>query len=258
MARPALFEFEDLAWFPKSIRDAGTDYLQLMWEAGAYKPIVPRLRDALVKTGSQRILDLASGGGGPVVAVYKALVKTGTTVRITLSDKFPNLAAFNYARERTNGGVDYVEEPVDATAVPSHLPGFRTIFTSLHHSPPELVQRMLQDAVDRRCPIGVFDMTARTLPPASFLLLGNPVAELLTRPFVRPFRWRSLFFTYIVPVIPLFVAWDGFVSGLRLYSVRQLQEIVQSLPPNDYVWEIGAERFPRSITHLIGYPRPKS
>lgn len=257
MGMVRLFEFGDLAWFPKSIRDVGTDYLRLMWEAGAYKPIVPRLRDALVKTNSQHVFDLASGGGGPVVAVYKELLKTSPTVRVTLSDKFPNLAAFNYARERTNGGVDYLEEPVDATAIPSHLNGFRTSFGALHHFRPELVRLILQDAVDRHCPIGIFDMTPRTPPPTSMLLLGNPLVQLLATPFVRPFRWSTLLWTYVVPVAPLALAWDALVSGLRLYPVRQLQEIVQALPPNDYVWEIGAERFPRSITYLIGCPQSK-
>ena len=254
MGRVRLFEFEDLAWFPKSIRDAGTDYLRLMWEAGAYRPIIPRLRDALVKTGTSGILDLGSGGGGPVVAVYKKLVKTGCAVRITLSDKFPNLAAFHYAQERTKGGINFVEQPVDATAVPSHLNGFRTMFASLHHFPPKMVGRILQDAVDQGRPVGIFDLAARTPPPPSVLLMGNPLSHLLVRPFVRPFRWSHLFWTYVLPVVPFFLAWDALVSGLRLYSVRQLQEIVQALPPNDYVWEIGAERFPRSITYLIGYP----
>lgn len=254
MGRVRLFEFEDLAWFPKSIRDAGTDYLRFMWEAGAYKPIVPKLRAALLKTSSEQILDLGSGGGGPVAAIYKELVKTGCAVRITLSDKFPNLAAFKYAQDRTDGGVDHVDEPVDATAVPAHLNGFRTLFASLHHFPPGVVQCILEDAVAHRRPIGVFDITARTPPPVSMLLLGNPLAQLLARPLVRPFRWSSLFWTYVIPIVPFFFTWDALVSGLRLYSVGQLQEIIQSLPPNDYVWKIGAERFPRSITYLIGYP----
>ena len=253
MRRIHLFEFEDLPWFPRSIRDAGTDYLRMMWEAGAYKPIVPRLRDALAKTGSSEILDLGSGGGGPIAAVYKELVNSGLRVRMTLSDKFPNLAAFNYARGRTDGGVDYVEESVDATAVPSHLAGFRTMFATLHHFRPELVRSILQDAVDQHCPIGVFDMTAMTPPPTSFLLLGNPLSHLLVAPFVRPFHWSRLLWTYLIPVVPLYVAWDGLVSGLRLYSMRELQKIVESLPTNDYVWKMGSERFPRSITYLIGY-----
>ena len=35
MTRIKLFEFEDLSWFPNSIRDAGTDILRFMWEKGS-------------------------------------------------------------------------------------------------------------------------------------------------------------------------------------------------------------------------------
>ena len=256
MRRIRLFEWEDLDWFPKPIRDAGGDIVHFMWESGkAHKPIVSRLKDALAKTGSQEILDLGSGGGGPVVAIYKELVKSGLAIRVTLTDKFPNLSAFKYASERTNGGVDFLEEPVDATAVPPHLSGFRTMFLTLHHFRPEMVRRILQDAVDRGYPIGIFDLSARTPPPLPMMFLGNPLGVLLATPFVRPFRWSRLFWTYLIPIVPIFVGWDAFVSGLRLYSVRELQEIVDGLDTNDYVWEIGREPFQRSITYLIGYPK---
>ena len=36
MLRVRLFEFESLAWFLRSIRDAETDLLRFMWEAGRY------------------------------------------------------------------------------------------------------------------------------------------------------------------------------------------------------------------------------
>jgi hypothetical protein len=147
-----------------------------------------------------------------------------------------------------------VEEPVDATGVPPDLKGFRTMFTTLHHFRPEMVSRILQDAVNQRCSIGIFDLSARTPPPISMVLWCNPIGALLATPFVRPFRWTRLLWTYIIPIVPIFSAWDGFVSGPRLYSVQELQEIVQGLPSNDYVWELGREPFPRYITYLIGYP----
>jgi hypothetical protein len=256
MKRLHLFELGDLAWFPKSIRDAGMDLLRFKWELGGlHKPIAIRLRDALLQTGSTNILDLASGGGGPVIAVYEELARLGCNVRITLTDKFPNLAAFKYARERTRGGVDFIPEPVDAVAVLPHLDGFRTMFTSMHHFRPDTLRRILQDAVDRQRPIGLFDFNAFPgPPPLQMLLLSTPPGVLLATPFVQPFRWSRLFWTYIVPILPLFVIWDGQVSALRLYSVRELQGIVASLPPNGYVWKIEKEPFPHPITCLIGYP----
>ena len=104
MRRFQLFEFEDLPWLPASLRDSGTDYLRFMWEAGAYRPIVPRLRDALQRTAADQILDLCSGGGGPQVAIYAALERSGCATRITLTDKFPNVTAFAHLRSRTAGG----------------------------------------------------------------------------------------------------------------------------------------------------------
>ena len=256
MARPRLFEFEDLAWFPKSIRDLGTDLLRFMWEVGkVYRPIVPRLRDALIKTGSQEIVDVGSGGGGPVVAIFPELIKSGLPARITLTDKFPNLGAFQYAKQRTNGGIDFIERSVDATAMPPDLKVLRTMFANLHHFPPELVRGILQDAVRQRCPIGIFDFAAfPSPPPPAVFLVDTPISVLLATPFVRPFRWSRLFWTYVIPIVPLIFPLDGILSGLRLYSVRELRGIVESLPANDYVWELGSEPFPHCITYLIGYP----
>lgn len=94
MRAPRLFELEDQAWLPRPIRDAGTDYIRIMWELGAYQPIVRRLKEALVATESQTIVDLCSGGGGPVVAVQRALEQAGLAVDVILTDRYPNVGAF--------------------------------------------------------------------------------------------------------------------------------------------------------------------
>lgn len=142
--------------------------------------------------------------------------------------------------------------------MPEHLNGFRTMFAALHHFSPEAVRRILQDAIAKRQPIAAFDMTRGKLPPTSMAVLGNPLGVLLAAPFVRPFRWSRLFWTYLAPIVPLCLTWDVFVSGLRLHSVQDMQGLVASLPPNDYVWQVGGEKFPRSVTYLIGYPQRNS
>ena len=240
MRRVHLFELEDQSWLPGSVRDAGTEFLRFTVEAGdVYRPIIPRLKDALTKTASSEILDLCSGGDGPVVGIHRQLAEAGCTVRITLSDRYPNLPAFEYVRKRSGGRVDFLDVPVDATAVPEHLPGFRTLFAPWHHFRPGVARRILQDAVDRRQPIGVFDFSVRRPPPLSIMLLANPLALLMLTLFIRPFRWSRLFWTYVIPIVPLYFMWDGFVSSLRLYSTQELQELVDELRSNDYLWEVG-------------------
>lgn len=256
MGRIHLFELEDQDWFPRPLRDAGTDFVRFMAETGnLYAPIVSQLKRALIETGSEDVLDLCSGGGGPVPSLQKRLAADGCEVRFTLTDKFPNRPAFEHALRHSRGAVDFSDEAVDATAVPPYLSGFRTLFASFHHFRPATARRILQDAVDQRRPIAVFEITVRNV----FVALGSlflAFLVLLATPFIRPFRWSRLFWTYVVPIMPFFVAWDGSVSCLRTYSIQELQALVDGLGPNDYVWQIGRERgvLSSGVNYLIGYP----
>ncbi len=257
MARMQLFELEDMPWLPDSFRDTGTDFLRtIMALAKPYAPVVPRLAQAVQASGASSIIDLCSGGGGPIAHVRKGLIEAGCDVPLTLSDIYPNAAAFAYVQRQAGGDVDFVAEPVDATAVPEHLTGFRTLFTAFHHFPPRSATSILQDAVDKWRGIGIFEITERV--PASFLItFVNIFLVLLMAPFTRPFRWSRLFWTYLPPLAPLYVWWDGFASIFRSYTLDELHAMVDGLAPNDYVWQIGREPTrPTPITYLIGYPKP--
>ena len=74
LPRLQLVELEDLTWFPHTIRDLATDYLQFMETRFAlHKPVVPLLRMMLENSKTSCVVDLCSGGGGPVLAIYEAL-----------------------------------------------------------------------------------------------------------------------------------------------------------------------------------------
>jgi len=88
-------------------------------------------------------------------------------------------------------------------------------------------------------------------------LIAAPIMVLLLVPFLRPFRASWLVFTYVIPIIPLFVLWDGFVSGLRVYSVSELEALVAGIGGGDYVWEAGRIQMgaqPVRATYLLGRP----
>ena len=65
------------------------DYLKFLFgNSNFYKPIIPLIVQGLEKSGQNKILDLCSGGGGPIVQVQKSLKElTNTDFKITLSDK---------------------------------------------------------------------------------------------------------------------------------------------------------------------------
>ena len=252
-----LVELEDLAWFPAILRDGGTTYLELALRlSGHGAMLAPRVAQALTDTGERHVVDLCSGGGGPAAIVAAELHKQGMPVTVRLSDLYPNLPALQRQAAESGGALSVEPRPVDATAVPADVKGFRTIFNAFHHFPPELARRVLQNAVDARQPIGVFEVVSRE-PLMLLGMLTAPIGVMLTLPLWRPFRWAWIFWTWIIPVMPAFVLWDGLVSWLRIYSEDELRELVSGIDAPNWIWEIGKTKLgdaPAYATWLVGRP----
>ncbi|HEX7241196.1 MAG TPA: hypothetical protein VF263_13060 [Longimicrobiaceae bacterium] len=256
MRRLHLLEIEDQPWCPAPIRDAGTDFLQFALRLGNnYGPVVPRLREALRRTGARRVVDLCSGGGGPWPRLVRDLDREEPRVEVVLTDRYPNLEALRRVRDESGGRLGFHPEPVDALRIPPELDGFRTLFTGFHHFRPEDARAILADAVRSRQGIAVFEATERTALSLAATAL-SPLMVLLATPFIRPFRWSRLLWTYLVPVVPPFVLFDGLVSCLRTYTPAELRELVAPFAGDGYTWEIGEERGagPVPVTYLIGCP----
>lgn len=261
MRRLHLFELEDQSWFPRVLRDAGTAFLALAARIGGHpEALAPKLVEALRASGEKRIVDLCSGGGGPLGDIVPVLARGGLEIEATLTDFFPNEGALGRVAARSGGRIAWSRAPVDATRVPRELAGLRTIFNALHHFRPEMARAILADAAAARRPIAVFEVVARE-PLAIVGIFLAPLLFALVLPFLRPFRWIWLPLTYLVPVLPLFVLWDGVVSCLRVYSPDELRELVTSLEPRHrdaYTWEIGRLPLgatPARATYLVGIPR---
>lgn len=255
MRRMELTEIHDHPAFPTFLRDLVTDALQALWDFGnSYHPILPRLRAALASARTQQILDLCSGAGGPWLSLHQALqTTTPTPINIRLTDKYPNQQAFERAHA-ASPTISFESRSVDAAQVPSDLPGFRTIFSAFHHFEPPQAHNVLADAFHRRQGIAVFE-AARPTPWTMLVLCLTPMIVVLLTLRIRPFSWRRLFFTLVVPVVPFVIWYDGIVSCLRAYPHQQLRDLVRDLSCPTYHWDIGEERgglLP--VTYLIGRP----
>jgi hypothetical protein len=259
MRRLHLFEIEDQPWCPRAVRDGVTDFLQFMSDAGrVYAPAAPLLADALRAADATAVVDLAAGAGGPWRSLLPALGAHGAAPRVRLTDRHPNTAAFARAERDTGAAVTGRPEPVDAAAVPPELDGFRTIFAALHHFRPAEARAVLRDAAARGVGFAAFEPMHRSARAVLITCL-TPVAVLLATPFVRPFRWSRLFWTYVLPAIPLVVLVDGVVSCLRTYTPDELRALAADAERDaraGYAWsagEVGAGPIP--VTYLLGVPR---
>ncbi len=255
MKRIHFIEIGDEPWCPRGIRDGVTDYCRFVEEmSGAFNGVAPLLAGALKKTGAHRILDMASGAGGPWLRLQPLLRQMGVDVPICLSDHNPNVEALERVRRLSGDSIAYHAEPVDATQVPAELTGFRTMFSAFHHLRPDQARAALADAAAKGQGIAVFDWVRPNLLLFPLLLL-TPLRVLLATPFIRPFRWSRLFWTYLIPALPLVLLFDQVVSLLRVYSVQEMRDLTTGL--DDFHWEIGTLRarpIPVRINCLMGVP----
>lgn len=257
MARRQLWEIHEQPWCPPPVRQGATDVLNAIALWGRqYRHIIPKLRNALAATQTREVVDLCSGSGGPWLQLYSHIHNGEQPITILLTDLYPNLSAMRAASAASNGRICFMPTPVDATQLDPRLVGFRTLFTAFHHFPPEAARAILQDAVQQRQGIAIFEQTSRRWW-ALAMMLTLPWIALLTAPFIRPFRLSRLFWTYLLPAIPLVLCIDGIISCLRTYSPREMKEMIAGLQRSGYLWEVGHAPSPLSpvgIQYLIGYP----
>lgn len=265
-----LVELHELAWWPSFSRQTIQDVLAELWNAplpflepqrSAASTLVPVLAAALNRASSKHVVDVCSGSGGPLPGMAAGLVRMGGVESISLTDLFPNLAA-KRRLETTEGHpsvLKYHGEPVDATRC--QLQGFRTLFGSMHHFQPHLLEQMLADAARRGEGFAAFEATKRSalgLALAFFLLF--PLGYLLPLLMIRRMSLLQILTTFFVPVTP-FVLWiDGIVSCLRTYTRSEFLEIARRADPEGkFDWDV-TDSYPDGIglhpvTCYLGIPK---
>jgi hypothetical protein len=250
-----LLELEDQAWFPRTIRDLATDYLQFIQVHfrldRAMAPVIGRVLDA---SGASGIVDLCSGGSGPLLLLLQDLAAAGKPVRATMTDLYPNVPAFEQIVAQSAGSIAYEPTPVDARAVPAALTGLRTIFNGFHHLEPDDARSVLHAAAAARQPIAIFEVSERRWKNLISIFL-TPLAVWVATPFMRPFLWKRLFWTYLLPLVPFTCLWDGIVSQLRAYTPDELRALCEGAAPMH--WEVGQIPIAKDtgrLTYLTGTP----
>ena len=260
MPRLHVFEFEDQPWFPATIRGYMTDYLDFTASLNSipFEALATRMAQVLKRTGDRTLVDLCSGAGGPLPQLTKLLrEKQGMEVKGVLTDLYPNPRAHERVGTE-HPDIEFWPDPVDATSVPSRLQGVRTMFNSFHHFRPEVGRKILEDAARSRQGILVYELVGRSFFgffSVFMLLLAMP----LLTPFMKPRLWTRFLFTYVIPIVPLFLFWDGMVSCLRVYSPQELNRLTESINVPGYTWEVGRMPFakgPGAATYVIGMPIP--
>ena len=248
MKRIQLFEFEDFHWFPSWLRAGMTKLIVVLQKIMGVTSVLSKLiADILIENKIGHIVDLGSGAGGVMPDVLKTINQDYSLeeVDLTMTDQFPDkkvIASFNTMGQN---GIRYAEKPLDATNLQNAPEGLKTMVNCFHHMPPKQARSILKSAESNNQPLLIYEMAENNIPllmwwvllPLSLALLM--VMVLFMTPFVKPLTWKQLVFTYIIPIIPICYAWDGQASLPRMYTMKDMDILLDGLGSDRYRWEKG-------------------
>ena len=243
MKRMQLFEFEDFGWFPVTLRSYLTRYLQMMHRLLDSAPNIAKVLDGLLKHGApHEIVDLCSGSGGPMIEVHKIAKSTygHDHLKLTLTDLHPDPNTIVELQIQNDPTITYHPQPLHASQddIPS---GIRTLICGLHHFNPHQALKILKHAQDRQQWMLIYEISDNSYPKWLWwtVLPFTIISVLIFTPLVRPFRWQQLVFTYLIPILPLVIAWDGAASNARTYTLDDLDTLISEIKTEDYHWHHG-------------------
>lgn len=245
----ALQELGDKAWFPKWMRQHQMEFLAYMAERlHLYRPVLPQLQSLLSTIEKNGWTDACSGEGGPVHYLARQLELPYPVLLTDIASP---------AQTPATGRSIWHPQPVALPEDPIPGEGIITLFNAWHHFSHAQQQGILQKAAAAGRPI----LIAEILQPHVLSWLSVTVAATLGQwlfaPWIRPFRWSRLFFTYVVPIHLLTVLYDGWLSVLHSQSAQQMHQAVSGLQQPHYAFTTPSYRGTFSkVTCIVGMPTP--
>ena len=156
--------------------------------------------------------DLCSGSGEPAISIFR---ECGRYKQLELTDLFPRRVQVDDER------IIYNSLPNDALKMKFKTDTVYTMYNALHHFTDEQKQLLVQKIKSA----GAAAFFAEPLQPTFFCFVKifflTTIGCVLVTPFIRPFSFKRLFFTYILPVNILTISIDGLVSVVKSRSEKQ-------------------------------------
>lgn len=225
MRRKQINQFINIPGFPKILKTMVAEFLSwFVLKVNATKPFVPVIEDMLEKSGAKTIYNLELGLGAGM-----------ETVKPFLN---PTIEIIN----RLHPWDEINEE------------GLFVMVNAFHQLPVTEAKDLLKSIAEHKQPLVIVEGNNDSLWQIVGMTVFVPLSVLLATPFVKPFRWSRLFFTYIIPILPLILMIDGCIALIKLYNPDDLREITASLHIPDYQWEAGKKDNGRGgkIIYLTG------
>lgn len=240
-------ELEDHPWFPAWMRRHQMAFLSFMaLRFHLYQPVAPLVRQMLEEEASGAWTDCCTGAAGPVQYMLQQGCRPA---QLLLTDKYPiGTNIFSHEVSARWEAVDVLQD-----AIPGQ--GLITFFNAFHHFTTAQRQQLLTQIAATKRPLLIAEITQPTVPCWMLVNLSTTLGQILFAPFIKPFSWRRLFFTYLVPVHLVTVTWDGCVSVLRSIRRRSFERLCVDASTAEYRFRFQQSGpWWRKVSILTGQP----
>ncbi|KAF7504028.1 hypothetical protein GJ744_002907 [Endocarpon pusillum] len=102
----------------------------------------------------------------------------------------------------------------------------RLFSLAFHHFDDELAEGILRNTLETSDGFGIFELQSRTISSFITIFLFGPLLGIISLYYFwnRPLH---LFFTYVVPLIPFCVVFDGYISSLRTRTPEEVEALLR-------------------------------
>jgi ubiquinone/menaquinone biosynthesis C-methylase UbiE len=207
-------ELEDHSWFPADLRNFQMDFIGfVVARLDVYREFVQHLKKFSLP---QFMVDLCSGGGEPAISIFK---KSNRFDRLVLSDKFPGTLGFR------DNKISYLRQSADVLEMEFKPGTCYTMFNAFHHFTDDNKIKIAQKVQSSGSVAFFVEVLEPTVICFLKIFFATVIGTLFITPFIKPFSFKRLFFTYIIPINIFTIAFDGIVSVFKSRSVHQYQKL---------------------------------
>ena len=112
------------------------------------------------------------------------------------------------------------------------------MFNAFHHFDTSDQTKLVKRLKDNNANAFIVEILAPHYLFYFKILFTTTIGTLLLTPFLKPFSFKRLFFTYIFPINIFTITYDGLVSVYKSKSVRQYQKQMEGLILPSAIFEL--------------------
>jgi hypothetical protein len=210
-----LKELEDHSWFPVSLRNFQTEFIgYVVSKFNIYNGFVKYLNKLSLPV--QTMTDLCSGSGQPAIGIF---TKSNCFNRLVLTDKYPNVLFTQDER------ITYDAKSIDVLQMVFKPNQCYTMFNAFHHFEDKDKLKIVQKIKESGSSAFFVEILEPRVDCLLKIFLTTTIGTIIFTPFLKPFSFKRLLFTYIIPINIFTIAMDGIISVFKARSLKHYQKL---------------------------------